>query len=441
MGFMSESPIILNEREARRTRALLARVDETLSVRSALAPARYSISAEVWEMHGRALAGARATANSMLETFEAIKSGKFVEVASRWKHEPGVVLIIARIARGLSQGELAERLNMREQQVQRYESERYRTISLQAMRRVAAILGVQIEASVGNAFTATLASLRVPPEPIIDDRQLSIVVAHAKKNNWFDVSSDDETNRQRVADYVVETTARFGSPGLLRTGLKSLDLRNDTLLAVWRARVFHRADEIVKSIGTGFDQVSLEWVVELARLSAHDNGPARAIELCREKGIAIVVEPQLQGLKLDGAAFLYQQVPVVGLTLRHDRIDNFWYTLLHEIGHIFLHYNSGLVAGFFDEDSEHTALDEVEAEADQFAASMLIPPERWKQSTVRVTRSPASVEQFAKQLGIHPAIVFGRLRRERNDYSQFHDLVGLGQVRQQFLKHMETPNG
>jgi len=64
---------------------------------------------------------------------------------------------------------------------------------------------------------------------------------------------------------------------------------------------------------------------------------------------------------------------------------------------------------------------------------MLVPPERWRNSTVRIARSAAPVEKFAKQLGIHPAIVFGKIRKDRDDYRIFTELVGLGQVRRQFL--------
>ena len=438
---MSESPIILNEREARRTKSFVARIDEALSARATVDPSRYVIPAEVWELHGRAIKETRRRSAAMLAAYEAIKQGRFAEAASKWSHEPGVVLIIARIARGLSQADLAGRLNMREQQVQRYEAERYRSISLQALRRIAVVLGVQIEAAVTEGIGAKLSALKVPLAPEFDDQQLKVIVDHARKYGWFNVSPDDEANRRSILDYISESAAQFGSPGLLRTGLKSLDLKDDAMLAAWRARVLERAEAAIKQFDRTFDQISLEWVAELVRLSTSEDGASRAIDFCRSKGVAVVVEPQIKGLRLDGAAFLYGETPVIGLTIRNDRIDNFWYTLLHEIGHVFLHYSSGLAAGFFDDDLELAEGDELEKEADQFASSMFVPPERWRQSTVRITRSAASVEQFAKQIGIYPAIVFGRLRKERNDYSLFSDRVGSGQVRQKLLATQEAHSG
>jgi HTH-type transcriptional regulator/antitoxin HigA len=369
----------------------------------------------------------------MLDAYESIKHGRFGEAVSKWKHEPGVVLIIARIARGLSQAELANRLNMREQQIQRYEAERYKSISLQSLRRVATVLGVQIEAGVSDGVGATISALKVPSASNIDDRQLKAIAHHAEKSGWFPISADDGLDKKYILDYISDSMAQFGSPGLLRTGLKSLDLKDDAMLAVWRARVLERAVDANKKIEKNFDQTNLEWITKLVKISADDDAPSKAIELCRANGVQVIVEPQIQGLKLDGAAFLCGLTPVIGLTVRHDRVDNFWYTLLHEMGHVFLHFGSGLAAGFFDDDLDHSGDDDVEKEADQFASSMLVPPERWRQSTVRITRSAATVEQFARQVEIHPAIVFGRLRRERNDYSLFSDRVGSGQIRHKLL--------
>ena len=237
----------------------------------------------------------------------------------------------------------------------------------------------------------------------------------------------DEFDEQRDQ----ESHTRFGSPGLLRTGLKSLDLKDDALLAAWRARVIQRADVVGAEIRTTFDHLDISWLADLVHLSVLPEGPMRALHLAQEKGIVVIIEPQLKGLRLDGAAFLSGGTPIIGLTLRNDRLDNFWYTLLHELAHVYLHYLTGLAAGFFDEELEGEKTDDLEIEADQFASSALIPPEAWRLSPARISRSAGPIEGFANQLGIHPAIVFGRVRRERNNYSIFSDRVGFGVVRKQ----------
>ena len=147
----------------------------------------------------------------------------------------------------------------------------------------------------------------------------------------------------------------------------------------------------------------------------------------------LVAEPQIPGMKVDGAAFLLEGVPVIGLTLRRDTVDNFWFTLLHEVGHVILHYRTGLRTGFFD-DTDTTDVDEIEQEANEFASNVLIPEERWKRSPARITKSPAVVEKFAKELGINPAIVFGRIQKERGNYAIFSNSIGRGAVRKHLIE-------
>jgi len=68
------------------------------------------------------------------------------------------------------------------------------------------------------------------------------------------------------------------------------------------------------------------------------------------------------------------KTPVIGLTLRHDRIDNFWFTLLHELAHLVEHYQvlSSTDHVFFDELDIETD-DEIEAQADRLAKNSLVP--------------------------------------------------------------------
>ena len=75
----------------------------------------------------------------------------------------------------------------------------------------------------------------------------------------------------------------------------------------------------------------------------------------------------------------------------------------------------------------------MEEEANRFAQNMLIPDAVWNKSPARIAKTTEPVEQLAKQLGIAPAIVFGRLRMERQNYKIFSDKIGRGRVRKLFL--------
>src|SRR5262249_10088348 len=123
--------------------------------------------------------------------------------------------------------------------------------------------------------------------------------------------------------------------------------------------------------------------------------------------------------------------PVIGLTLRYDRLDNFWFVLMHELGHIILHLQEGLHFDFFDEEGP-TGSDKLETEADKFALDTLIAPELWNQCLSRFALSEEAVMIDAETLGIHPSIIAGRIRKEQNNYTILNNLVGQNTVRRQF---------
>ena len=105
---------------------------------------------------------------------------------------------------------------------------------------------------------------------------------------------------------------------------------------------------------------------------------------------------------------------------------------MHEVAHVVLHYRTGLAAGFFD-DVEHVEVDEFEQEANKFASDLLIPEELWARSPARIAKVSAPIESLAKQIGISPAIVYGRIRFERKNFAIFSDKIGRGAVRKLYL--------
>ena len=119
--------------------------------------------------------------------------------------------------------------------------------------------------------------------------------------------------------------------------------------------------------------VTAQFMREVAQLSIYEDGPRRARACLADHGIVLVVERHLPRTHLDGAALrLADGRPVIGLTLRFDRIDNFWFSLMHELAHVGLHLDQGQDEPFIDDLSLKDA-DPLEAEADQHAQDALIP--------------------------------------------------------------------
>ena len=160
-----------------------------------------------------------------------------------------------------------------------------------------------------------------------------------------------------------------------------------------------------------------------------------------KQGIGFEYLPHLPRTHLDGAAFrLSDGRPVIGMTLRYDRIDNFWFTLLHELAHVSLHLDGcGEEDVFVDDHSLRNVEagvgdsgDSKEQDADSLAGEALIPGEVWETSSVRDNPSPNGVINLAQNLGIHPAIIAGRIRHECGNYRLLSQFVGVGEVRRQF---------
>jgi antitoxin component HigA of HigAB toxin-antitoxin module len=124
-----------------------------------------------------------------------------------------------------------------------------------------------------------------------------------------------------------------------------------------------RVSEVLSALST-------EFLRELARLSWSETGPLLAIEFLEKHGIVVIVEPHLKGTQLDGAALSDDGDPIIGMTLRHDRLDNSWYTLLHEVAHLWRHVGGDEV---FLDDLDVTSEDRREAEANRLAREAFIP--------------------------------------------------------------------
>jgi HTH-type transcriptional regulator/antitoxin HigA len=204
---------------------------------------------------------------------------------------------------------------------------------------------------------------------------------------------------------------------------------------LWLARVRDMADER-KAVHERFNRAELtdDLLHYVARLSWMDDGPTAAIKFLENRGIAVVIEPHLPKTHLDGAATLScSGTPVIGLTVREDRLDNFWFTLIHELVHAQRHLNKDGLRAIVDGDIEEVIENEgIEKEANDVAAEILIPRSSWKRSRAYLKPSSTAIMELARQLQINPAIVAGRVRRERKKYSFFSNLVGYRSVRAMF---------
>ncbi len=251
--------------------------------------------------------------------------------------------------------------------------------------------------------------------------------------------TDFDGNVQRLKDYAEdlisslmrELGTKQMSAAFLRAPLHQRVDRNVDELAIhaWRMCVLRKARESLPDKAYKANTINREWMRELAKLSAFDEGPKLAREYLARHGIALVIEKHFKRTFLDGAAMLDGERPIVALTLRHDRLDNFWFALMHELAHVALHLAPETPV--FIDDLDRANQQQIETEADAMAQEALIPAAAWRNAEVRHTLSADDAVSFADQIGVAPAIVAGRVRHETNNYRLLIHLIGkTGQVSQ-----------
>lgn len=214
-------------------------------------------------------------------------------------------------------------------------------------------------------------------------------------------------------------------------------------LTAWCLRVLALAR--VNPLKTTYVKGSIKPCIlqEIVRLSYFGKGPLLAREYLQKQGVHLIVVSHLPKTYLDGAAMLMPDgTPVIGLTLRYDRIDNFWFCLLHELAHVAKHLTASDRIIIDDLDlsgNDVIGEDKAESEADEMANNGLIPKKVWRKNPIEGNVTAARVNILAEQLKIHPAIIAGRIRRERNNYKLLARHVGSKQVRKLFSNGCLTP--
>lgn len=421
---------ILNHRDYRLAKARLEQLRRVTGAGGVVAALAEQLPASAEQARRTTLEMELSRLTREIAAYEELRAGDVRPAGNDGASDLGLLPILARISRQLSQRELAERLGMREQQIQRYEKDRYSSISLERYQAILRALEVDLQPRLTERANAT----------VVEDKDFEIelspdLLRELRKRNWVDLprGAAPSTMRRTLAAYVAKNSSLArGAPLNRRTRSSTV---GSAVQQIWTARVLESASSATGRMKGKFNIADSAWLTQLIALSVFPDGPVRAMQMLRDHGIIPVIEPHLPRTLLDGAALMHADgIPIVALTLRHDRLDNFWFTLLHELAHVFLHFNSGLADGFIDDDLGNQLISDVEREADDFARNRLIPDDLWKTSVVRFTTESESVVKFARRLNVHPAIVAGRIRNER-DFSLFSELVGKGQLRKLFTNY------
>jgi HTH-type transcriptional regulator/antitoxin HigA len=421
--------MITNEKQYRSNRTLIERLRAGLEALD---------SSPDETVHPMFVSAQRSALTSQLDEleedanlYESLRAGQIKHFEAQGLHDLPVILIHARIARGMSQKDLADFLGVKEQQIQRYEAERYRSASLERLVEIADALNVKISERGELQGDGQLKNV----DPTI---WKSFPVAEMYKRGWFEDFQGSLTEARKSAAELVphffhSANAYWSPTALHRKSVRSNGVVHEAAIAAWEARVLTVADRQPPTISFNRDYATADWVSSLVHLSAQPDGPKRAVGHLRSIGIVLVIEAHLPGTLLDGAAIRSAlKTAIVAMTLRHDRLDNFWFTLLHEVAHLALHIDCDHLSAIFD-DNDSPASSSIEDEADKFAQEALLPIEKWDACISRFTRTERAVLADAKRFRISPSIIAGRIRREAGDFTLLRSLVGAGEPRRQLV--------
>jgi HTH-type transcriptional regulator/antitoxin HigA len=302
-----------------------------------------------------------------------------------------------------------------------------RNLTVEMMRALESGLGIPAKVLLGQPIQDENSQYRNWDTALLEEM---------KERGYFGKSSLKITNS---ADLVRQFFQPVCSPsqllGMLRQASYRSSPRTDRhALVAWAGAVLKKAEKMKVPTKYKKGAVNLNFLRELAKLSVHENSPLLAQEFLKKHGIIVVVEKHFSKTYLDGATILINRDnPVIGLTLRYDRLDNLWFTLMHELAHVSLHYDQD-VKLFYDEIEgvKGITLNEKEQEADRMAEEALLPRIKWEVSPARLVPSFLAAKSLAADVGVHISIIAGQMRHRGKAYGYLNKIVNEAKVRQYF---------
>jgi HTH-type transcriptional regulator / antitoxin HigA len=178
-----------------------------------------------------------------------------------------------------------------------------------------------------------------------------------------------------------------------------------------------------------FSEAALRGAVpKLKTLLVSPEATRKVPSMMMEAGVRYVIVESLPSAKIDGVCFwLNDKTPVIGMSLRYDRIDNFWFVLRHEIEHVLQGHgkDSAMLDIELEKDRAGTGKN-VSAEervANEAAAEFCVPRKKLENFIARKAPifSERDIRGFAANLKIHPGIIAGQLQHETDRYDLFRN--------------------
>lgn len=323
---------------------------------------------------------------------------------------PGATLIETLEAIGMTQAELARRANrpiktVNEIALGKAEITADTAIQLERVLGVPASLWQSLERNYRESLAR--ARDRRDLEQHVD-RLREIPVAAMEKLGWLPHGRDKVEKLSNVlAFFGVASVEALDQRADARFRASRAFQANRSAIGAWLRKGHLEAQKIdCASWDAGRFQKMLVDAKDIAA-TMPDDFAFRLTQLCARAGVAVVYVPELPGTRLWGATRWVADKAIVQLSLRYRREDHFWFTFFHEAAHVLIHGKKEL---FIETDDR--ADGEKEREANRFASEFLASSSELHEHFGTGVISGASVQRFAKRMGVSPGIIVGRLQHE-----------------------------
>lgn len=282
-----------------------------------------------------------------------------------------------------------------------------------------------------KTYELAVARLLVRPDPGRNARAQifgALPIAEMIKRGWLRIDNIKDVpsvERALVGFFGVETIDEIE---VLPHAAKKTNVSEHVtpVQLAWLYRVKKMAED---QMVDRYSPASVERAIaEIHTLISAAEEARKVPRILREHGIRFVVVESLAAAKIDGVCFwLNDMAPVVGMSMRHDRLDNFFFVLRHEMEHVRRRHGRTVAAVDAELEGDRAGvgvgLPEEERLANEAAADFCVPKKKLDKFVA--VKAPAFSERdllgFARTLRIHPGLVAGQLQHRTGRYDLFRD--------------------
>lgn len=331
---------------------------------------------------------------------------------------PGEMVLGELERKGWTQNDLAKVLDKSPSRI---------TEIIQGKMSISTELALELESAFGinaeewlRAETAlSLSKVRKPNDAVKRRARIYEIapVKELQKRGWISNADNPEQIEKELLEFY-DIKSVDESPSIHGAMRKTGNTQATPTQMAWAFKVRKVAAQIPRSSVDAYKESNIQDLkVKLRKLAAFSQETKRIPKLLMSYGIRFVIVEGLGGEKLDGfATWLDESSPVIGMSLRRDKLDIFWFTLGHELAHIFNKDEAPVDCDVNGEDilSNLEVRPEFERRADKESAELFIDPDELDSFIKRTSPlySMDRINQFANRIKMHPQIIIGQLKHK-----------------------------